>query len=295
MGKREFLKWKITYHESDVSLLIFLKNKLPEQLPNSLLKRIIEKGLCLINNKVKIFSSYKLQEGDLISLDKRYKDSLFEKKTFKPKILFEDNYFIIADKPVGVMSEKLPSLFKGRSMLVNRLDKGTSGVIILAKSLKTKEKMIEIFRRNEITKTYIALVDKTMNEKDGEIEGYISKTRIYKGKSLCQVDSRGQYACTKYKRLKNGNKCALVLCMPITGRTHQIRVHMQSIGHPILGDFQYSKYFEYPNYVDRIMLHSFSIEFVHPVNKRPLVVKAPLPKDFEKHIEIENIDSASQE
>ena len=121
-----------------------------------------------------------------------------------------------------------------------------------------------------------------MEPAKGKVENYLGKKQAYAGQTIWGAvsPSRGLYACTEWERLKKGDISSLVACHPTTGRTHQIRVHMAEMGHPILGDYQYGKRFLCPYRPPRILLHAEEFSFYHPSTGKSLCLTAPLPDDF---------------
>jgi 23S rRNA pseudouridine955/2504/2580 synthase/23S rRNA pseudouridine1911/1915/1917 synthase len=166
------------------------------------------------------------------------------------------------------------------------LDKDTTGALILAKQDAIFDAMVQQFKTKEVQKAYLALVDGVPQKESGTIENYLGKLKTWQGQSLWgAVDpQQGLHALTHWKRLRKGPQCALVECIPVTGRTHQLRVHLAGMGHPILGDKQYGGGFRCPYPAQRTLLHAARLSFKHPVTQAPLMVEAPLPADFNNAI-----------
>lgn len=277
--------WKVIPQCAGQSLLQFLKENLNAPIPVRQIKRAIEGNLCKINGRIERHSSFKLRAGDEITLETASLDQFKPNElTLDPsRILFEDDYLLIYDKPAGVNSDEtgLSKLFPDYYM-IHRLDKETTGVIILAKTLDVKEKMDAIFHDHKIKKLYMALVDGTPREKGGIVEGYIGRMTRKGTTNLWGIvdKSRGRYAYTQWQRKSSGKEASLVHCYPKTGRTHQIRLHMKEIGHPILGDYRYQRSFRCHYNPPRCMLHAAEVSFDHPATGAKLSVKAPIPEDF---------------
>jgi len=279
------LTFFVSKEEEGEKLLSFLRKNI--QYPVKWIKRGIEGRLCRINGRVEVFSTHPLKAGQKITYDDSQMSS-FEKarkEIPKPAILYEDDELLIIDKPSGITSEEI----KGNYFLVHRLDKGTSGALILAKTDEMQEKMKALFKKKAVKKAYLAIVDGTFEEKKGTIDIPLGMKRrvqdqIYWGP--VPLKRGGKEALTDWYCLKNGQEAALVRCFPQTGRTHQIRIHLKEIGHPILGDDQYSKHFlsSYP--APRILLHASYLSFIQPVSKKLIEIKTPLPSDFQKAIKI---------
>jgi len=245
---------------------------------------LIEKGICKINDKVECFSSSKLKVGDLVSIEKNWEEYIEEIKN-NPVVLYEDSFFIFVNKPCNFLSEDLIKKDFKSCLLVNRLDKETSGILILAKTVDTKNRMIQIFLKKKIKKTYLAIVDRRIKNNKGKIECFLKKNENIKGKIIFNpsVNSK-KYSLTYYEVIKRYDKYSFIKCFPVTGKTHQIRVHMLKIGHPILGDYKYNQKFFYPYYVSKLMLHSRKIEFIHPFLKKKIKVVSLIPDYFKEFI-----------
>ena len=169
-----------------------------------------------------------------------------------------------------------------KHQLIHRLDKDTTGLVMFAKDEETFARMVNLFREFQIKKSYLAIVDKVPNKKQGIIENYLGKLHGWKGQSVWGVirEEKGMYACTEWSCEKKMKQASLIRCWPKTGRTHQLRVHLAHMGHPIVGDVQYGKLFvcSYPS--QRVLLHAETLEFSHPYTQKILQVRAPLPDDF---------------
>lgn len=221
----------------------------------------IEHNRCWINGKVERYGSYKVKAGEKITLFPE------KKPFFQPepeRILYEDDHLLLYNKPIHIDSPALATLLG--TLLVHRLDRDTSGIILFAKSKLAQKKLEDLFRQRTIKKEYLALVE-GKTQKQGVIEGNL----MQQGKKV--------WAKTSWKCLKQGKKGALLQCSPWTGRTHQIRLHLKSIGHPILGDFDYGNRSGKPN-LFRPLLHAASLSFNHPFEGKMIHISAPPPEDF---------------
>lgn len=223
-------------------------------------------------------------------------------------ILYQDDSIILVNKPAGIPSQ--PTVDKKRIDLYtllnrqlgfsvyqhHRLDKDTSGVILFATSKKANLPLTEMFKKHQFKKTYICLtkpqknLDQNLDEKSKQIRELHSQWTITnhlvarrkfgqgpKSVKMFRTDSGGDYAETHFKILSVSEHSNLVEASPLTGRTHQIRVHCLHSGIPILGD---SLYGGKDASVPRLMLHAFSLEFAHPLSGKVLKISAPLPEDF---------------
>lgn len=276
------LFFKALPSEEGMRLVLFIKKKTKSLLSNHEIKRALEKGVCKVNKKTESFASIKLRAGDIVELAANWEEGL-KKSVVSLETLYEDEYLLIVNKPSGFLCTdiELHKFFPHNYLLVHRLDQDTSGALIVAKSLEIKNKMVELFSSKIVKKTYIAVVDGALEEKKGKISSFLQKTN-FKGKVLYKWGKQGLSALTLFETMKAKKDYSVLKCYPITGRTHQIRVHMLQLGHPILGDYQYYQNFKYPFFVKRLMLHSLRVEFVHPINKKKVLAEAPLPEAFRK-------------
>jgi len=163
---------------------------------------------------------------------------------------------------------------------VNRLDKDTSGLVVFAKNEYIQECLVNQMKSKDMKKTYIAICEGIFEEKQSTINLPIAR----KPGSIIEryVDSSGDQAITHYEVLKEQNNISVVKCTLETGRTHQIRVHLSHIGHPILGDTLYGK--KYVG-ITRQLLHAYKLEFIHPITKENVSYIAPIPDDFKQFID----------
>jgi len=272
--KRTF---KVSPREKDQRLLAFLREKCPDAPSVKALKRSIEGKLCRINGKIETFSTHTLKAGDTVEIEIDREAPV----RFKPLLLWEDDVLAAYDKPAGVVCEGKE--FPGK--LVHRLDKETSGVVLVAKNEKTLQQMIELFRAKKVQKEYVAVVDGLVRDKKKTITSKLAPRHHFQGQTLYGSSPSGQEAITEWELVGVGNKSSLLLCKPITGRTHQLRVHLKEAGHPIVGDYQYTKVFQCPCEAKRHLLHAYKIRFPHPVTNQEVEVIAQLPADFIEALE----------
>ncbi len=235
-------------------------------------------------------------------------------------ILYEDDYFLAVNKPRGMVvhpsfghsegtlvnaalgylkkhglgvrgqgSEIQNSKFKIQNCvsaairpgIVHRLDKDTTGVILVAKDAKTQEMLSELFKERNITKTYRAIIEGEIKNIEGMIEGNIGRHPIDR-KKMAVLKNDGRNAVTAFKALKRLKGFTYIEAYPKTGRTHQIRVHLAHIGHPVVGDKTYGK--RAKHLAERPLLHAYRIEFVHPAKGEKVSIEAPVPDDIEEFI-----------
>ncbi|HWB63425.1 MAG TPA: RluA family pseudouridine synthase [Chitinophagales bacterium] len=225
----------------------------------------------------------------------------------KPEILFEDEHMLVVNKPTGITvipdrihtdRETLQSILQkdyGRLFVVHRIDRGTSGVICFARTEEAHKNLSLQFQNHEVRKFYLAVVQGILKDKSGTIEVPIGENKSRPG--IMTVDKRGKAALTLYKLEEQFKHAALLEVEIKTGRTHQVRVHMAFIGHPLLVDDVYGKsgafYFstikkhykpsgeeELPT-IARLTLHAFKLSLTHPATKKEMLFEAPVPKDIQ--------------
>lgn len=250
------------------------------------LKNFLAKGRIMVNGQVQTYYRYLLHPQDIIELTKTAKSKLpFE-------IIYEDQELIVINKPSGLLSmaserERTKTAYhlvseyikqenkKARLFIVHRLDQNTSGVLMFAKNEKIKNDLQASWNDLVLKRGYKAIVEGKMKSKEGTIQTYLKETKtqlVYSSKS-----KEGKLAITHYKTLKeNGRYTLLEVCLD-TGRKNQIRVHMQELGHPIIGD---TKYGAKTNPIKRLGLHSHKLEFVHPYTKKIMLFEAKEPESF---------------
>lgn len=203
------------------------------------------------------------------------------------RVLFENDDYLAVDKPAGVVSvaeagkgglpELIKDTFPGRLYPVHRLDRGASGVIVLAKNAPAHRHLNGEFDRREVRKTYLALVDGLIAANRGQINAPLREF----GSGRMGVDSKRGKACsTAWKVAERLKGATLLRVFPATGRRHQIRVHLYHIGHPILGDLRYGDRTRQERF-PRLMLHAVAVEFALPSGER-VTVEAPVPPSFDE-------------
>lgn len=256
--------------KQECSLLSFLKEK--TKLSNREIKQALEQGGCRLNGKIERFASTSLVPGDTLAF--RLPEKASQEKY---AILHQDTSLTLFNKPSGLITEAPHGHF-----LVHRLDKGTSGVILMARTLSMKNSLELLFRKKEIKKIYIALVQGIPKKKEGTIATSLAKKGTFHGQTLYGSAPHGKEAITHYKVLKKRKGFSLIELHPETGRTHQLRVHMAEMGHPILGDLQYGRDVSFSHDVNRLCLHAYRLSFKHPKTGQMVQALAPLPALFKK-------------
>lgn len=278
--------WIVQEEDVGLTLFEFLKKKLDSSYSNKKLKYFIDHNSCLVNGRVESIGSLPVRIGVEIVL---HIDNLnFEKQ----RILFEDSELLIYDKPPFITSvgdkaslEQQLKTYVADLRAIHRLDRDTSGVIIFAKTALTHSYLIDQFKQHRIKKNYLALIHGIPSQNHGEIENYVAPISKSSGSITWGVVSEctGLQAKTEWKIEKKGARHCLLDCSPITGRTHQIRLHLSHFGYPIVGDPKYGRNL-LNHHIRRTMLHAHTIEFLHPKTDQSLKITAPIPLDFKKTI-----------
>ncbi|MDO5780154.1 MAG: RluA family pseudouridine synthase [Clostridium sp.] len=255
----------------------------------------------IIVNNAPVRMNYVLKENDNISISLNKKESQnIEPEKIDIDIVYEDSEIIVVNKrpnmvvhptkryQSGTLANALLYYFKETNQdcivrLVSRLDMDTSGLIIIAKNQYAHMELSNNMQQNEIEKRYLALVHGHMEEMEGTIDKPIYRPEI-EGNMKRVVDERGQRSITHYKVIERLKDADLVECLLETGRTHQIRVHLSSLGHPIYGDTLYGDESD-SEVISRQALHAYGLNFKSPRTKKPLELRAELPNDIKVLLE----------
>jgi len=274
--------WNIQKKDHGKKILVFLKENTPE-LSIKELKWALDHNFCLLNGRPERYSSTLLNEGDFLSLYPIDDFKIASQQFNASSILHEDGDLLVYNKPAFLPSvgpHSLEELLKHeRSIIfpVHRLDRDTTGVILFAKNRETQKKIEEVFKKRAVKKSYLAIVTNRPKTPSITIRNYVGEIKKEPGRVTFGVVNRdkGVLAETTLLHLKDlkidGHPVSLLRCFPLTGRTHQIRVHLKSIGSPILGDAQYSGSIE--PYSPHTLLHAESLEIF--LNSTLYTFKAP--------------------
>lgn len=241
----------------------------------SSLQKFIEFGFVTVDGKVAKKSNEKYERGTKIDLKI---PTTMKNADLIPDVIYEDNLVTVLNKPAGLLSmpraQYCPEkTLEDYGLLVHRLDRDTSGVVIMAKNEDVKMFLKKQFQDRTTHKTYYAVVEGRPKLDEAKIDLPIA--RDLKRPTTFRVDPNGKASETYYKVLKSNDKYSLVELRPTTGRTHQLRVHMKYLGHPILGDPIYGT-----KKADRLYLHAGKLEITLPSGKRKEFT-AKIPKEFE--------------
>jgi len=312
----------LTFHaeSSDTGkrLDAFLAEKI-EGWSRSRLQKLVADGDALVNEK-ESKPSYKLRAGDAVEIElTEIEAESFEPENIPLEIVYEDEYLAVIDKRAGMVVHpgagvssgtlanaiawhfkfqisnfKSESRIPNRIGIVHRLDKDTSGLIVVAKTEEIHEKLSEQFRNREVFKSYVALVHGEPEENAGEVDAPIAREKHNRTKMA--VRAHGRAALSLWKVKKRFEKFTLLAVEIKTGRTHQIRVHLASINHPIVGDETYNagrdktvfdlKIRKAIQDLNRFFLHAEKLSFTHPVTGERLNFTAPLPDELTNFLEL---------
>ena len=279
--------------------------KMLKGVPKSRIYRIIRKGEVRIN-KGRCDAKRKLLLGDIIRIPPI---RVAEEKEFvaapayltvqlKSGILFEDDAILVINKPSGfavhggsgISSGIIEALREIRPdnrflELVHRLDRDTSGCLIIAKKRSALRTLHEYFRGSGVKKNYLALLQGRWEKKKLVVDQALLKNVSHGGERMVKISSAGKASQTLFRRLTLYHESTLVEASPYTGRTHQIRVHAAWLGHAIIGDDRYGEQEMNKNFrkrgFKRLFLHAHKLQFAHPVTGEPLKITAPLPDDLQ--------------
>lgn len=297
------------------------------KIPQSLIEKLCRKGTVKVDGK-KVKPSFRLAPEQVITLPESLDSEVSETKKpdflsgydhsiinqLNSSIIYEDEYLVALNKPQGLATQGgtnqrghidkyLNHLTFSNKVdqvrLIHRLDKETSGVLLTAKSLVATREMMKLFKTKNVVKSYWAVSQGVPNPKKGEIKSTLIEDRTQVSRKIKSVSTQNlppgknsKLALTKYSvQLTFGKLLAFVVLSPQTGRTHQLRVHLSSINHPILGD---KKYLAIPsssllpidmqeiNLGSRMFLHARSLRFQHPFLKKEISILADAPKHFQE-------------
>ena len=245
-------------------------------------------------------SSYKIEENDEIAIEVPEAETTeIKPENIKIDIVYEDSDIAVINKQAGLVVHPAHGHYSGtlvnailyhikdlsgingeiRPGIVHRLDKDTSGLIVIAKNDKVHTTLTEMFQEKKIRKTYLAILKGKLNKSEGKIVTQIGRDKNDRKKMTVIDDvTKGKNAITNYKVVSQNNLFTLVKVNIETGRTHQIRVHMRHLGYPILGDSVYGR----KDNEKRQMLHAYKLEFLHPITRRQMEFIGEIPEDFQK-------------
>ncbi|KGG99634.1 pseudouridine synthase [Comamonas thiooxydans] len=270
------------------------------EFSRSYLQQLLADGAVTLNGKVLLKPSVKVAVGDRLSVEMRptQQSMAFQPETMDLQVVYEDEDLLVINKPAGLVVHPAPGNWTGtllngllardekarqvpRAGIVHRLDKDTSGLMVVARNRSTMDALIKMIAARDVSRQYLALAHKQWgSRKRREVDAPIGRDPRNRLR-MAVVDLNlhpGKQARTDFDLLDGDAAHSLVRCTLHTGRTHQIRVHMASLGHPLIADTLYGGQPE--GGLERQALHAFRLAFEHPVTKKPLVHYAPLPQDM---------------
>lgn len=276
-------------------------------VPKGHVYKIIRRGEVRIN-KGRAKNTYRLQLNDIVRVPPvkiKEKDESAPAKwmidSIEKRIIFEDENFLVLNKPSGLavhggtanhhgVIDALRFLRKDERYLelAHRLDKATSGCLMVAKNRKMLNGLQSLLRNRTISKTYTALLCGVIHQESITVNAPLEKRTLDSGEHRVRIHPEGKKSETTYKRLTQFKNMTLVSASPKTGRTHQIRVHAKHIGHPIAGDERYSTPAQYKkhreNGLKRLFLHASKLSFTHPLTNQAVCFEAPLDAELKSYL-----------
>lgn len=289
------MKYEIKDEKDFVRLDKYLMNK--TDISRSKIQEMIKQELVLLNGK-KTKNSYVLKLNDVIEITGELKEETDAKpEKMDLDIVYEDDDLMVINKPSGLVVHPAAGHFSGtlvngllahtnnlstnngdiRPGIVHRIDKDTSGLLVVAKNDKTHEALSKQLKDKTLSRIYVALVQGRINHDTGTIDAPIGRD-INDRKKMCVTDQNSKEAITHFKVIERYKNATLIECKLETGRTHQIRVHMSYIKHPIINDPVYGSRKKVNDFGQ--MLHAKEIGFIHPRTKKYMTFKCDTPKEF---------------
>ncbi len=282
----------------------YIKEKHPD-FSSKEIKRALENGACKVNGEIEVFGSREINPSkDQIQFKPQKFKAQAKLEIKKDRIIYEDEDLLVYNKEAGHacmvtegkkinLHEELKKELKLKYLEpAHRIDKDTSGLIVFCKNKNTINKMMQAFKERTVEKTYLALVDgKWSQPRSGTIKNFleleykklgIQKWKVSRVAKAIAEKNKNKFKASEsdYQVIKSNKDSSLVEVKPKTGRTHQIRIHLAQLGHPILGDSLYAKSFKSKKLFARHLLHAYKLDFTHPSSQKRLKLKATPTKEF---------------
>lgn len=275
-----------------MELMEFLAAMMP-QASRTKLKSLLSKRIVLVDNRITTQYNFPLKPGMKVQISRAKNGKEFNHRLLK--IVYEDAYLIVVEKSEGLLSvnterQKERTAYtilneyvkrsgnRRQVYIVHRLDRDTSGLMMFAKDEQTQHTLRDHWHEIVFDRRYVAVVSGEMEKNEGTVHSWLTDKKLYVASS--PVDDGGKEAITHYRTIKRGNGMSLVELMLETGRKNQIRVHMQDLGHPVVGDGRYG--LEDVNPINRLALHAFKLCFDHPVTGEEMRFETPYPTEFKR-------------
>jgi 23S rRNA pseudouridine955/2504/2580 synthase len=266
-------------------------------VPKSHVYRVLRSGEVRVNSG-RVKPDYRLQRGDRVRIPPvRVSERSVRPRPSEFPVAFEDAAILVIDKPAGVAVHGgsgvsfgvIESLRAARPQtklleLAHRLDRDTSGLLIVAKKRAALVELHRMLREGEVQKTYLAVVRGALAKKTLELRESLHKYVSASGERRVSVHEEGRAALTRVKKLRSSNEFSLLEVELLTGRTHQIRVHLAHAGHPIIGDDKYGDFALNHKLKQRLLLHSARLAFKHPVSGEAVKLESPLPAEMKAFV-----------
>ncbi len=288
---------EIEAKKKEIRLDQYLSEEL--EISRSKIQKLIKEGKVFVNEK-QVQPSYLVKENDFITVEDNLTFEMdIEGEDIPLDVVYEDDYLLVINKKSGMVVHPAPGNYHGtlvnalihrfnwntenniRPGIVHRIDKDTSGLLIVAKTEEVHECLSEMIKNHEVERIYYALVDGVIPHATGTIDAPIGRDTVNRQK-MKVTDQNSKNAITHFKVLKRYQKNTLIECKLETGRTHQIRVHLAYIGYPIYNDPVYGKTTKTTDFGQ--FLHAKKISFIHPITKEKLSFETQLPKEFETYL-----------
>ncbi len=298
-----YFDYKAANHYTDypvkepAELMQFLMNKI-SGISRTRAKELLSQRMVYVDKEIVTQYNYPLHSGQLVQISKKRHVHILNSRWVR--LVYEDTFLLVVEKKQGILTNALPGDRREnvKSILgeyvkrqnkafsvhtVHRLDKGTSGLLLFAKRRDIQKNFTDNWKDIVTDRRYIAVVQGEMEKDSGTVTSWLNDNKMFVTYSS-QEDNGGKFAATHYRTLKRKNGFSLVELKLDTGRKNQIRVHMQDLHHPIVGDFKYGstldRYGDCYDAAGRICLHAFRLAFRHPITGELLQFETPYPAEF---------------
>jgi len=274
------------YKISDQSTIFEALKKIFPDSSNTTIRNLLKKRRIYVDNTLIVNAKEIIEKDKTISILE-----ITKKSPFGVKIIYEDDDILVINKPEGLLSvpldeEKtqnalsiLRKYYSTKNIfVVHRIDKKTSGVMMFAKNQRAVDKLNLMFKNHELKRSYLAIVEGNLKEDEGVWKSFLKENKEYSVHSV-EKKEEGKIAITHFLVIRRSKNFTYLKLNLETGRKHQIRVHCKDAGHPILGDKRYSST---SSPISRMCLHSYFLEFLHPITGRKMSFSAPVPQSFKK-------------